>query len=84
MSLPDGLHIATVVSVWTGATVGGVPMTRLRLAFDGEADVLQHTLSGGQADAVCRAIDVKHPRALQDTRWIVQVKGVEVELVRPA
>lgn len=84
MSLPDGLHIGTVVSVWTGATVGGVPVTRLRLAFPDSTEVLQRTLAGREADLVFAAYDVKDPRALMNTRWIVQVKGYQVDIVRPA
>jgi len=84
MNLPDGLHIGTVASVWVGRTVGGVPVTRLRISFADEADVLQRTLAGREADLVFGAYDVRDPRELQDTRWIVEVKGHSVNIVRPA
>lgn len=80
----DGMHIATITNVWTGSTVGGVPVTRLHLQIAGEDESIQKTIGGHRADALFGGFGVRDPKALRDTRWIVQVKGTEIDLVRPA
>ncbi len=84
MTLPDGLHIATIVSVWSGSTVGGVPITRLRMEIPDEPEVVQRTLAGHQARRLFNVFQVSDPKTLQNTRWIVKVEGREIDLVRPA
>lgn len=78
------MHIATVLSVWVGSTVGGVPVARLQLQIAGEDNPVQKTIGGHKADSLFAAYGIGDPRAMKDTRWIVEVKGVNLELVRPA